>query len=186
MEGTTMQIRVTKTDGSMEPYLHTKVLCTLNHALALVDNDCLYAAEQLAEAVTFYVYGANKRIVLTTDEVHLMIVSVLTGTGYGHAAQALGQHRHHRRLMRHRIEVVSESEDGGLRTEPWDKSRIARDLAQERCYDELLARTIAGSVEEKVLAMRISRVRKSLVRQLVMADAEAMAEADFRLTASAS
>jgi len=181
-----MQIRVTKADGSVEPYLHTKVLGTLNHALALVDNDCLYAAEQLAEAVTFYVYGTNKRIMLTTDEVHLMIVSVLTGTGYGHAAQALGQHRHQRRLMRHRIEVVSEGENGQPCTHPWDKSVIARQLVEQRCYDSLLARTIAAGVEEKVLAMRLTRVRRSLIRQLVLADAEAMLEADCLLTAAAS
>lgn len=181
-----MQIRVTKADGSVEPYLHTKVLGTFNHALALVDNDCLYAAEQLAEAVTFYVYGPNRRVMLTTDEIHLMIISVLAGTGYGHAAQALGQHRHQRRLMRHRIEVTSEGEDGRMCSEAWDKSVIARDLVGQRCYDSLLARTIAGSVEEKVLAMKISRVRTSLIRQLVMTDAEAMLEADCRLTAAAS
>lgn len=181
-----MQIRVTKNDGTMESYLHTKVLGTFNHALAIVEDDCLFAAEQLAEAVTFYIYGVNERPTLSSEEIHLMILSVLSGTGYGHAAQALCQYRLTRRLQRRRIEVVSEADDGSLCTEPWDKSRIAQDLTQERGIEGSMARTIAGSVEEKVLAMKIGRIRKGLIRQLVMADAETLLEAECMLTASAT
>lgn len=182
-----MQIRVTKNDGTAEPYLHTKVLGTFNHALALVDNDCLYAAEQLAQAVTFYVYGASGKDSLSTDEIHLMIISVLAGTGYGHAAQALGQHRLWRRLQRRRIEVLNEEKsDENPASEPWDKSRVVRGLIEQHCVDTLLARTIAGAVEEKVLAMKISRIRKGLIRQLVMTDMDTMLEAHCRLEAAAS
>jgi hypothetical protein len=181
-----MQIRVTKSDGTVESYLHTKVLGTFNHALAAADTDCLYAAEQLAEAVTFYIYGANERATLSSDEIHLMILSVLAGTGYAAAGQALGQHRLSRRLQRRRIEVVSDGPDGEPQSEGWDKSRIARDLAEQRGVDALLARTIAGAVEEKVLAMKLCRIRKGLIHQLVMTDMEALLEADCRLTAAAS
>ncbi|MEN6637658.1 MAG: hypothetical protein ABFC95_00500 [Smithella sp.] len=181
-----MQIRVVKNDGTMEAYLHTKVLGTFNHAMAMVDNECLFAAEQLAEAVTFYIYRTGERATLSTDEIHLMIMSVLAGTGYGHAATALGQHRLNRRLARRRLEVIAEEADGGVRHEAWDKGRIARDLVEERRFDPLLARTIAGSVEEKALGMKISKIRKGLIRQLVTADTEALVEADCRLTATAS
>lgn len=179
-----MQIRVTKNDGTVEPYLHTKVLGTFNHALALVEDDCLFAAEQLAEAVTFYIYSTHERQTLSSEEIHLMIVSVLTGTGYRHAAEALCRHRLTRRLQRRRIEVVGETADGAC-SEPWDKSRMVRDLTEERGIEEALARTIAGAVEEKVLAMKISRIRKALIRQLVMTDMETLLEAHCMLTAAA-
>lgn len=181
-----MQIRVTKNDGTVEPYLHTKVLGTFNYALALVDDDSLFAAEQLAEAVTFYIYGAEGKQMLTSEEIHLMILSVLTGTGYGHAAQALSRHRLTRRLQRRRIEVISETAGGDACAEPWDKSRIVTDLIDEREIEPSLARTIAGAVEEKVLAMKLGRIRKGLIRQLVMTDTETLLEAHCRLTAAAS
>jgi hypothetical protein len=140
----------------------------------------------LAEAVTFYVYGVNEQSTLSSDEIHLMVVSVLSGTGYGQAGQALAQHRLARRLQRQRIEVISDGPDGEALSEGWDKSRIARDLTEQRGVDALLARTIAGAVEEKVLAMKICRIRKGLIHQLVMTDMEALLEADCRLTAAAS
>ena len=62
-----MQIRVIKTDGNTEPYLHTKVLGTFHHALAMADNAPLFAADQMAEAVTFYLYRHKPNGAIATD-----------------------------------------------------------------------------------------------------------------------
>ena len=61
-----MQIRILKSDGQTEPYLHTKVLGSFNHALTHA-GDCLYAAEQMAEAVTFYLYRQIRHGTISTD-----------------------------------------------------------------------------------------------------------------------
>jgi len=44
-----------------------------------------------------------------------------------------------------------------------------------------LARAIASAVEEKVLRLEITRIRLSLIRQLVLADTDAMVKAQRQL-----
>ena len=183
-----MQIRIIKSDGNIEPYLHTKVLGSMNHALALGGDECLYAAEQMAEAVTYYLYRKVQRGTLTTDEIHLMILSVLTSTGYCHAAEAFTQHRLQRRLQRKRLEVIDDhTDDEGLKhTTNWDKTRIVAGLMETHSFDRLLARAIAAAVEEKVLCMPITKIRKSLIHHLVVIDTESMLEAHRQLTSVGS
>jgi hypothetical protein len=171
-----MQIRVIKADGSSEPYLHTKVLGTLHRALAGTQTDGLDAAEMLAEAVTLYLYQQTHPDELTTDGIHQMVLAVLCASGFEGAAEALQAWRLSRRLQRHRIEVLDSEWPA------WDKSRIAGDLVQRYRVDPLLARTIAGTVEEKVLRIGLTRIRKTLIRHLVTADMEALLEADRQLT----
>jgi hypothetical protein len=72
-----MKIRVLKSDGTVEPYLHTKVLGTFHNALTAVDENDLTAAEQLAEAVTFYLYRADGSHTISVDQIHLLIQSAL-------------------------------------------------------------------------------------------------------------
>ncbi|MCI0498512.1 MAG: hypothetical protein L0Y36_02370 [Planctomycetales bacterium] len=173
-----MQIRVTKADGSSEPYLHTKVLGTLHRALAGAEMEWLDAAEMLAEAVTLYLYQQPQPDELTTDGIHQMILSVLCGAGFEGAAEALQAHRLNRRLQRHRVEVLDSDRSG------WDKSRIAADLTRRYRIDRLLARTIAGTVEEKILRLGLTHIRRTLIRYLVTADMEALLEADRQLAAA--
>ncbi len=47
--------------------------------------------------------------------------------------------------------------------------------------DRFLARAIAAAVEEKILNMGLSHVRKSLIRQVVIADTESLLEAHRQL-----
>lgn len=178
-----MQIRVRKSDGRFEPYLHTKVLGSFNHALSGA-GECLYAAEQMAEAVTFYLYRRMQQGTLSTDEIHQMVLTVLESMGYYRAAAALGEHRLKRKLQRKRIDVLDDAphRDRPAETHPWDKTRIAEDLIGRHNLDRFLARAIASAVEEKILNMGVSRVRKSLIHQLVIADTESMLEAHRQLT----
>lgn len=179
-----MQIRILKSDGQVEPYLHTKVLGSFNYALAYT-GDCPYAAEQMAEAVTFYLYRQVKHGTLSTDEIHQMILTVLESMGYHRAAHSLNDHRLKRKLQRKRIDVIDDAHHQNhlMLSTQWDKTRIVRDLIGHQNMDRLLARAVASAVEEKVLNMGVSKVRKSLIHQLVIADMENMLEAHRQLAA---
>jgi hypothetical protein len=178
-----MQIRILKSDSQIEPYLHTKVLGSFNHALSHVE-DCCYRAEQMAEAVTFYLYRQIQHGTLGTDEIHQMILTVLESMGYAHAATALNDHRLKRKLQRKRIDVVDDAlpQNHVTALTHWDKARIVRDLVGRHSIDRFLARAIASAVEEKVLNMGITKIRKSLIDQLVFADTEGMLNAHRQLT----
>lgn len=178
-----MQIRVVKTDGQTEPYLHTKVLGTFHQSLAAVGDAPFFAAEQMAEAVTFYLYRHKEGSQIGSDEIHLMVESVLTATGFAHAAEALNRYRLMRRLKRRRIEVVGDAGDEDLTSE-WNKTRLAESLTRTGEIDPLTARAIAGAVEEKVIAMNITRLRKSLLRQLIAGDMESYLDARRQLDAA--
>ncbi|NLA41641.1 MAG: hypothetical protein GX874_09580 [Smithella sp.] len=181
-----MQIRVLKSDGSTEPYLHTKVLGTFHYALATAGDAPMFAAEQMSEAVTYYLYQRRPTGQISADEIHLMVESVLTATGFSHAAAALNRYRLMRKLKRRRIEVVGDaSHNKGDYASEWSKSRLAASLVRNHQIDALTARAIAGAVEEKVIGMNLTRLRKSLLRQLVLGDVESMLEARCQLEASA-
>lgn len=180
-----MHLKVIKADGSVEEYLHTKVIGTFGNALALVDDANIFAAEQFAEAVTFYLYKKRQTLRVTSEEIHLMMQAVLSATGYEHAASALNEHRLNRKLRRNRVEVVDGEiydpltpESGSSR---WDKAKIVRCLVKHRKIDRQIARAIASGVEEKALNLNMAKVPGSLVEQLVLADTDAMLAAQKQL-----
>lgn len=185
-----MQLKVIKSDGHMEEYLHTKVLGTFSNALGLVDDMNIFAAEQFSEAVTFYLYEKRASQIVTSEELHLMIQAVLSATGYVHAAEALNDYRLNRKLKRGRVEVIDAKsytvdEDVAMRVSRWNKSRIARDLMRIDKIEPHTARAIASAVEEKVLVLGMTRVRRRLIRQLVLADTDAMLAAQGQLSLAA-
>lgn len=180
-----MQLKVIKADGSLERYLHTKVIGTISNAMAMIDQPNVFAAEQFAEAITFYLYRRRGVVTVTSDEIHLMIQAVLTATGYENAARALNEHRLNRQLKRGRVEVVdgheTNSGDDPMRLCLWNKSRIAEDLIRKDKIDRNLARAIASSVEEKVLILGMTRIRRSLIAELVAADTDALLQVQKQL-----
>ena len=179
-----MQIRILKSDGHLEPYLHTKVLGSFNHALSS-DGDYCDGAEPMAEAVTFYLYRQVRHGTLNTDEIHQMVMTVLESMGHARAAAALNEHRLKRKLRRKRIDVIDDVRRQQRPTAPshWDKTRIIENLVGHHNMDRFLARAIAAAVEEKILNMGVTKIRKSLIYQLVLADTESMMEAHRQLTA---
>ena len=121
---------------------------------------------------------------VSSDQIHLLIQSVLTSTGFPQAGEALNQHRLQRKLKRKRIQVIDspeQSETEEFQTTGWNKSRIVTHLMEKRKMDRLTARTVAAAVEEKILRMGVSRVRTSLIRELVNEDAEAILRAEKQL-----
>jgi transcriptional regulator NrdR family protein len=193
MVATKMQLKVVKTDGCTEEYLHTKVIGTISRALAQVGQADTCIAEHLAEVVTYFLYHKNPAGPVTSSEVFSVIKAVLTATGFEDAAIALSEHHFKRKIKRSRIEVVSidiqELGDAEMLCRPeeehqrarWDKSRIVADLVTKHRLSRQTARTIASMVEEKIFNMGITLVPASLIKQLVLSDTAAVLRAHRQL-----
>ena len=191
--GMKVQLKVAKTDGSAEEYLHTKVMATISNAFDSIGQADICTAEQLAEVVTYFLYHEQNRRTATTSEIFSIIKAVLTATNHEEAAVALSEHHSRRKLKRSRIEVVSvdiqeladaevlcgvEVRDSRSR---WDKSIISRDLVTKYGVSQQTARMIASMVEEKVFSTGITLVPASLIKQLVLGDAAAVLRAQRQL-----
>ncbi|MHC4175721.1 MAG: hypothetical protein ACYST5_22650 [Planctomycetota bacterium] len=187
------QLKVIKEDGSVEEYLHTKVIGVISNALGEIGQADICVAEQLAEVVTYFLYHRQSRRSVTSNEVFSIIKAVLTATSYEDAAIVLSEHHFERKLKRSRIEVVSidiqeltdaellaGAEQSGGRCR-WDKSRIVEDLVTKYGLCQQTARTIASMVEEKIFSMGITLVPASLIRQLVLGDTAAVLRAQRQL-----
>lgn len=187
------QLKVIKADGTVEEYLHTKVMGTINNALGRIGQADTDVAEQFAEVVTFYLYHQENRHSATSSEILSMIKVVLAATGYDKAAVALSEHHYERMLKRSRIEVLcadvrdlgdaeflvgSEESEDRCR---WNKSQIVEDLMARYDLCRQTARMIAGMVEEKIFSMGITRIPSSLIKQLVLGDAAAVLRAQEQL-----
>jgi len=188
-----MQLKVIKADGSVEEYLHTKVIGAISIALASVDQADTCIAEELAEAVTYFLYRKRNRRRISSSEIFSIVEAVLTATGYEDAAIGLSEHHFDRKLKRSRIEVVSfdtgelsdtdalhRAEESDERYQ-WDKSRIVAELVTEHNVNRQTARTIASMVETKIFNMGITSVSKSLIKHLVWGDAVAVLRAERQL-----
>jgi 2-phosphoglycerate kinase len=189
------QLRVTKVDGTTEEYIHTKVIGTINNALAAAGRPDIAMAEDLAEVVTYYLYKKQDQRLVSTSEILSMIKAVLTSTGYESAALALGEHSIGRRMKRVRTEVMAvdvlEFADVEWLTRmkqpparmPWDKGRIVHDLTAESGVPLQTARAVASAVEERVFNMGMTVVPRSLIKQIVLGEAATMLHAQQELQA---
>ncbi|MFZ0034816.1 MAG: ATP cone domain-containing protein [Sedimentisphaerales bacterium] len=188
-----VRLKVVKADGSIEEYLHTKVIGTISNALAHDGQADTYIAEQLADVVTYFLYRKKNSRSVTSDEIFSIIKAVLTATGYEDAAIVLTEHQFSRRIKRSRTEVVSvdiqqladaemlwASQQSPYRS-PWDKSKIVNDLVTNYNVPRHTARTIASMVEEKIFNIGLNSVPASLVKQLVLGDAAALLRAQQQL-----
>ena len=193
MAARALKLEVVKADGTREEYLHTKVVGAIANALSAAGQPDIKTAEELAEAITFFLYQIGTHRCLGTSEVLSVIKTVLASTGFEDAAVALSEHYFDRKLRRCRIEVVRGRlhelaqavelyKDGPEQIKSrWDKSRIVDDLVIEHRLDRQTARAVASMVEEKVFKMGLAVVPAGLVRQLVLNDAAAILHAQQQL-----
>ena len=68
-----MQLKVIKADGSVEEYLHTKIIGAISIALASVDQADTCIAEELAEAVTYFLYHKRSRRQISSSEIFSIV-----------------------------------------------------------------------------------------------------------------
>ncbi len=191
------QLEVLKADGSLEEYLHTKVLGTINNAFDQVGTADVFLAQELSEVVTYYLYhdGDKPKKRVASDKILSIIKVVLTTTGHDAAAAALSAHHNERCLKRKRIEVVfmalDNLSDARLlcdtsqlgNTARWDKSHITHDLIEAYDIPRHCARTIASMVEDRVFKMGINIVPASLIKLLMLNDAAQVLHAQDHLQA---
>ena len=190
-----MQLKVIKADGSVEEYFHTKIVGTINNALAESDQPDVFIAEHLADAVTFFLYRSQNRYTVTSGVILAIIKAVLDETGYEDSALALTEHHLRRKIKRSRIEVLHldvqniadigsfYETDESLPKSRWDKSRIVDWLVKKHQIPRHTARMIASMTEEKILAMGVSLVSTGLIKQIVLADAALVMRAQQQLQA---
>lgn len=191
MKGGVMQLKVIKADGTEEGYLHTKVLATFVNAFARPADTSV--AGELAEAVTFYLYGKYGSAKISSAEILSIIQAVLSSTGHDAAAANLAEHRCNRDLLRARVEVtkcdIQQISDAvRLRRSiapqpaaPWNKSKIVNDLLAEYNLDITTARTVASMVEEKILASGFHSVSSAFIRFLTVLQTQAILAAARQL-----
>jgi hypothetical protein len=191
--GSLMQLKVIKADGTAEEYLHTKVIGTISNALGAAGYPDIYVAEELSEAVTYYLYRRQNLRTVNSSEIFSIVKAVLTATGHEDCAVALSEYNFSRRLKRSRIEVVSvdirELADAEQLCQAdkiggkcrWNKARIVEDLVTKHGLTRQSARAVASMVEEKVFNLGITLVPASLVRQLMLGDAAAVLKAQQQL-----
>jgi hypothetical protein len=188
-----MQLKVIKADGTAEEYLHTKVIGTISNAMSAVGYPDICIAEELSEAVTYFLYRRQNRHTVSSSEIFSIVKAVLTATGHEDCAETLSEYNFSRRLKRSRVEVVSvdireladaeqlcraDKLGGKCR---WDKARIVEDLVTKHGLTRQPARAVASMVEEKVFNLGITLVPASLVRQLMLGDAAAVLKAQQQL-----
>lgn len=188
-----MNLKVIKSDGSIEGYLHTKIVGTINNAMSSAGQADITVAQELAEAVTYFLHQKNNSRFAAASEIFSIIEAVLAATGYEEAAAALSEHHFMRKLRRSRIEVVSaDVQDltdaqaicsAAAEKTRWNKSKIVEDLITEYDVPRPTARVIASMVEEKVFDMGATLVPASLVKQLVLNNAAAVLHAQRQLQA---
>ncbi len=187
------QLKVLKADGSLEEYLHTKVIGVISNALGGSEEADICVAEQLAEVVTYYLYHREYRRAVTSSEILSVVQAVLCSTGYEAAAIGLSEHHFARKLWRSRIEVapvdIQELRDAEVLAKRgelndrcrWDKSRIVEDLVANYDVRRQTARLIASMVEEKVFGLGVTVVPASLIKQLVLGDTAVVLRAQEQL-----
>ena len=186
------QIKVVKTDSTVEEYLHTKIIGTINNALSAAGQAEAMIAEEFAEAVTDFLYNKQHSLTVTTSEIFSIVKTLLATTGYERAAILLDEHRCRRKLKRKRIEVIDSNikelsdvlmllSQKTVNKSRWNKSIIVHNLVNCYAVNRQLARTVASMVEEKIFAMKISIVTTGLIKQLVLADYAMLMRANEQL-----
>jgi len=187
------QLKVIKSDGGEEEYIHTKVIGTICNALIYTSITDVYLAEQFADVVTYYLYHQSGRHSITSNEILSIIKAVLTATGYDDAAVRLSEHHFERKIKRSRIEVISidmhEHTDTELLTgakesaarSRWDKARIVDGLVTKNNINRHMARAIASMVEDRIFNMGFTLVPTSLIKQLVLNETAAVLQAQEQL-----
>jgi hypothetical protein len=175
-----MQLRVIKADSTEEEYLHTKVIATFVNAFAVPAEKNTSIAQQLAEAVTFYLYNARGSSKIASSEVLSIIKAVLCSTGFDTAAEILTEHQQRRNLLRMRVRVIKADMDNLSASSPllqidrfgpdehWNKSKITNNLIKKYNLDTVTARTVASIVEEKILDSGFRLVPTGFIRFLAL------------------
>lgn len=184
-----MQVKVIKSDTSVENYIYTKVLGTILNSLNADDIQDLETAQELCNAITYFIYHKRDKQLIKSSEIFSMVLTVLSQTGFTKSANYLEQHYYTRKLKRNRIQVVDIEVDSPLKaalarkiyetgqTSSWDKSKVVRWLNEKYAIEIQTARTVAACVEDKIISFNTTIVTTGLIRQISSTETACFMEA---------
>jgi len=173
--------KVRKRDGRLVPFDKTKIADAIFAAARAVGGEDRMMAEELADAVTFFLEKKYDGRAPDIEAIQDMVEKVLIETGHAATAKAYILYRDKRARVRQSIRVRKPTRETGSSTDisllvdpgsrdellPWDKTRIQDALIREADLPPYDARKIAGAVEKKILSSGLERISTSLIRELV-------------------
>jgi len=172
---------IVKRDGRAVPFDKQKIADAIFKAAQAVGGEDRALAEELADAVTFFLEKENGPAPPGIEDVQDMVERVLIETGHARTAKAYILYRDRRSQLRRRTLVRKSVRQRGSSTDmlllvspatkdevlPWNRDKIVEALIKEAEVDPNEARKIASSVEKKILDSGIDRISSTLIRELV-------------------
>jgi ribonucleoside-triphosphate reductase len=174
--------KVRKRSGRAVPFDVQKISGAIFKAAQAVGGADRELADELADVVVMFLekqYGHEG--IPTIEEIQDMVEKVLIETGHAKTAKAYILYRERRSRIREMVRVRKKMVDQNNSTDislmvdpttrdevlPWNKDLIAVALEQEADVPDALAREIASSVEQRVMASGLKRISTTLIRELV-------------------
>ena len=168
--------KVRKRGGAVVAYAESKIAGAIQQASRAAGLDNRYLAEDLAGVVTLYLERYHDKDIPTSDEIRRIVCKILKETGHSPIAQAFSEFRGREAPVP--AAAVRPAElfpasaimvEGHARGEVslWDRRRIVAALQREARVHAERAEQIAATVEQRIFAMKVSRVSTAVIRELV-------------------
>ena len=174
--------QIRKRSGRTVPFNQKKIADAIFKAAQAVGGADREMAEELADVVIMFLekqYGPDG--IPTIEEIQDMVEKVLIETGHAKTAKAYILYRERRGrvrdMMKVRKKLIEKSNTTDLsllvdptttdELRPWNKDLIAVALEKEADLPLGIAREIASSVEQRVIASGMKRISTGLIRELV-------------------
>lgn len=162
-------IRVCKRDGTVEPFVISKMLNCIRNGLTASGETCgldTTAAGGLAEAVFEYLQSSYAASPVPSRHLAELVELVLCETGHASASMAIRQHAAHRDFCRKRVMVATpRPSDGRFAQRRWNKSLLVQHLRRQHQLEAPAARMIAGRAEEIIFGCGLRVVTAGFVRE---------------------
>lgn len=166
---TNSAIRVCKRDGTIEPFVISKLFNCIRNGLTASGESCgldMTAAGGLAEAVFEYLQSSFAASPVPSKHLAELVEMVLNETGHASAGMAIRQHTAHRDFCRRRVMVATpRPTDGRFAQHRWNKSLLVQHLRRQHQLEPPAARMIAGRVEEIVFSCGLRVLTSGFVRE---------------------
>jgi hypothetical protein len=167
-------IRVRKRDGSVEPFVLSKLRTCLGNgfqASGEMRERGTATCQELAEAVHAYLERTEPEATVSSKRLAELVELVLSQTGYSAASMAIRQHVQLRDQQRRWLRVASrQGAEGRYIQRRWNKARIVAHLNGHHQLDAPAARMIASRVEQLIIACGLKVVTTGLVREMTMSE----------------
>jgi ribonucleoside-triphosphate reductase len=175
--------QVKKRDGKIVPFDREKITEAIFKAAKAVGGSDRQLADELSRVVTMFLEkDFPDGSVPSIEDIQDMVEKVLIETGHAKTAKAYILYRQKRTEIREHAIVRSEKESPQAdstdrmmllvegraveETQPWDREKIVQALIREADLDERVARTIAKTVENRILDSGMTSISTALIREL--------------------